>query len=56
MNIIRIALATVALGFSFGLTSCGKAPEEAKPAADAPAADAPAAPAAAPAADAPKPQ
>jgi hypothetical protein len=52
MNIIRIALATVALGFSFGLTSCGEAPkEEAKPAADAPAA-----PAAAPAADAPKPQ
>jgi len=51
MNIIRIALATVALGFSFGLTSCSKAPEEA-----APAADAPAAPAAAPAADAPKPQ
>lgn len=48
MNIIRISLATLALGFSFGLVGCEKAPETKAPAADAPAADA-AAPAPAPA-------
>ena len=51
MNIIRITLATIALGFSFGLISCSKAPEGEAPAPEAPAAE-PAAPAAAPAAPA----
>jgi hypothetical protein len=46
MNIIRITLATIALGFSFGLISCSEAPE-----GDAPAPEAPAAEAAEPAAE-----
>jgi hypothetical protein len=46
MNIIRITLATIALGFSFGLVSCSKAPEGDAPAPEAPAAAEPAAPAA----------
>ena len=49
MNIIRIALATIALSFSFGLISCSEAPKADAPKADAPKADAPKA-------DAPKPQ
>jgi hypothetical protein len=53
MNIIRITLATIALGFSLGLISCSKAPEGEAPAPEAPAAE-PAAPAeAAPAEAAP---
>jgi|GEM_PF-849906 hypothetical protein len=56
MNIIRITLATIAMGFSFGLISCSKAPEGDAPAPEAPAAEeapAPAAEAPAPAAEAP---
>jgi hypothetical protein len=49
MNIIRITLATIALGFSFGLVGCSKAPEGDAPAPEAPAAAEPAAPAEAPA-------
>jgi hypothetical protein len=52
MNIIRITLATIALGFSLGLISCSKAPEGEAPAPEAPAAE-PAAPAEAPAEAAP---